>query len=220
MTDDKILNFSVASSTVDIVPDKQRIKKYDLYYKGYIRFSLLHLFISVGTTYGLINLYLTNHYIWASLLVPVALIFLFFSYSMYNGSKPQVYNQGLLVPAVITSTHPLEIVALANLESSNPDGVTWGCKRIDIKALPDHSIMIGERVPCIALFSSPSDGIYTFFEPRPLTWATSDKANILNALQQIEPEEWELLNSVAKRVNELKINSLAKIDKDQNFVVL
>ncbi len=75
---------------------------------------------------------------------------LLFLWLLYRGLiKGGAYENGLLIPGMISSVQPLELIALADMRSDETTYVTpqWGCKKIEPEALPLHTLQVGEKVP-------------------------------------------------------------------------
>jgi hypothetical protein len=219
METQKSFNFSFATSTIKIKPDAKRIKQYDLYYKKYLLISIILGVLSSLAIYFTYSLYASSHYIWGSILGLITLILLFFTSATYKSSRPGVYNSGLLTSAVIVNESPLYILALANLESTNPDKVTLGCQKLDVKDLPGHTIRVGERIPCISMFGGSDGDLHANFEPRPICWATERTSDIEDAISKIEDDEWEILERLIVKAKDLKTDTVFKLDADLNFIV-
>lgn len=198
----KVFNLSRATRAVNMLPDKKKLKKYDEYIAKYKTMAWVSLLLGAGLVAVAIWLWQSNHGIISVLTGIISLFPFWMAYTTSSAASGAAYESGLLVPAIIVNTQPVEILTLADMRSgsSSPNGPVWGCRRLRLKALPMHNLQPGERVPCAAFFGSSTDGIYAHYEPRPLCWATDDTHQIEAAVQEITREEWEILDILKEKV--------------------
>ncbi len=164
----KMLNLSTATYAMNIKPDEDQIKKFDEY-RGKTN-TLKYTVIALVLLFGGLSAYLfqTGHWIFGSISVIITLLLLLFSLSIGNNSA---YESGLITPAIIIETNPIKIIALADMRSEeDQEKIILGCKKMTLKNLPNHHIKIGEKVPCVSLFSMAHKGYRQNFEPRPISW--------------------------------------------------
>ncbi|PSL46358.1 uncharacterized protein DUF3239 [Chitinophaga niastensis] len=166
-----------------------------------------------------INLFRTSHWIWGAIVLMVTLIVLYFFLLSRGLAAGAAYESGLLVPAILVSKHPLEIVVLANVAASESINEQYACKKITLQNLPLHIIALGEKVPCVAMFGGIRSDIYSNFEPRPLAWATDDYDAIQDEISRIREEDWLFLQAVKEKVPAMmKGNEIALFDSNHEFM--
>lgn len=192
---------SQASRALNLCPDLVRLKKYDIYLKANTKtFNILAL-LSLLTVSGTVLTFGTGHWIVGIVAAIISLVLLFLLL-LYRGLiKGGAYENGLLVPGMVSSVQPLELIALADMRSDETTYTApqWGCKKIEPEALPLHRLQVGEKVPCVAMFGMAGNGLRNNFEPRPVSWATADSRDIEQAIRAIDDEEWALLYDVLDR---------------------
>ena len=213
------LSLSYATRKVNIVPDKNRVKKHDRYVKKYNKTFMICLLITSLVCYADIRLFASGHYIWASVLALGCLVLLFYTFAIFQASSPGVYNTGLLVPAIISNTEPLEILVLANMEMSDAANEAFALQRIQVKDLPGQSISIGAKIPCIAMFGGSNGELHGHFEPRPLCWATGQETDLKNAISMIEEKEWELFRSKLPVANDLELEKEVLLNANNEIII-
>lgn len=210
-------NFSAAGRAANFEPDLARVRRYDPYLKKYKRISLLVLVAGLFAAAVATRLWITGHGGWSGLMVVLALLLFLGAYMLHQGAIGTVYSSGLLVPAVITSLKPLQLIALANM-SRQEDSVLYGLQRITLTELPLHSLQTGERVPCAAAFGGLEQESWGYFEARPLVWATADSAIIRTAAASISNEEWARLNQLISKLPTLEDDQTAFYRDDLTFI--
>ena len=189
-------NFSRASRTSDVEVNKELMKKYDeqramLMRLSWRQFGLFLIMFSLS-----LKLYVDAHWVWGTLPMLIALFALFRFYMYRNAGGSSAYTSGLLVPAIIVRTNPVELVALADVCCDDTGEEQFAYKRFAVKSLPMHKVVEGERIPCMALFGGSTNGQWTNFEPRPLCWVTDDAAAIKRNIDRIEEREWDILSKI------------------------
>lgn len=193
----KSFNFSRASRTSDVEVNRELMKKYDEQRSKFVKLGKLQLGLFLIMFSFSLKLYVDGLWLWGSLTMLIALFALFRWYVYRNAAGGSAYTSGLLVPAVVVQTHPIELVALANVLCDDVEPEQLACKRFSVKNLPMHPIAAGERVPCMALFGGKEKGMWTNFEPRPLCWITEDAEAIRRNVERIEEREWDILSKIA-----------------------
>ncbi|NDV77525.1 DUF3239 domain-containing protein [Dysgonomonas sp. 511] len=221
------MNFSYATRAMNINPDTEQIEKYDEYPTKGSPLQYTFIFLTVLILGGAIYLFVTGHWILGIVGVLATLIFTFLSYAFNSSLRREVaYKDGLLIPAIITSVSPLEILALADVSVIETSEPIYGVRKMKVNNLPNQEIVKGEKVPCAALFGAGHKGYRRMFEPRPICWGYSDKDLIAQATQAItedKPEgnfddEWAMLSAIeAKYVDIIKDEDLTFFDKDLNL---
>lgn len=210
----KSFNISRASRTSDVEVNLKHIKKYDERRAKFVRSGRRYLGLALIMLSLTLKLYIDGLLLWGALPMLITL-FAFFKWYMYrNASQSSVYKSGMLVPAIVVNTNPIELAALANVICEDVDLEQLACKRFAVKSLPLHRIEEGEKVPCVALFGGKEKGIWTNFEPRPLCWATDDAEMIRRNAGLIEEREWSILNKVAGELSASE-DEIVLLDADE-----
>lgn len=197
----KSFNFSRASRTSDVEVNRELMRKYDEQRAKFVKLGRRHLGLFLIMFSLSLKLYVDGLWLWGSLPMLIALFALFKWYVYRNASGSSAYTSGLLVPAVVVRTNPIELAALANVLCDDVGLEQIACKRFSVKNLPIHRIAEGERVPCMALFGGKEKGMWTNFEPRPLCWVTEDAEAIRRNIDRIEEREWNLLSKIASETS-------------------
>lgn len=111
----------------------------------------------------------------------------------------RLYQDGALVPAVVSQTYPSGVVLLALVDIAEPDArdPRYALITRKVRELPGHQARAGERVPSVA--------VRTDWAPRavgerwqsvsamPIAWGTCDTTVIDRARAAISEDEWRLL---------------------------
>jgi len=236
MNEDKIgkegqmLNFSVASRAMNIEPDKDQIEQYDEYEaKGnpiQYFFMLLTLVFAVLSIYG----FKTGHWILGIIGILITLFCAFSAYTFGNATlkKEIAYSDGLIIPAIVINTNPIEIIALANMSTEENQKPIYGCLKMQIKSLPNHKIVLDEKVPCVSLFGMEIKGYRRHFEPRPISWGFKDASLISKVINSISADkqegefidEWTMLQSLKNEMKEAPYKEVIFFDQQLQKVEL
>ncbi|GEM_PF-1049177 len=203
------LNDSMATRAANIQPDLEHIHLYDeALNRKWKKFAVEALFAILAV--AAICVLFAMGYGWRGSLFPIVILFakmpamareLKYSFSRQGISPEAPYTQGLLIPAVVVSINPIRIVAMADIRSDNRLPLVWGFCCMNVKNLPHQSVRVGEHVPCGALFiGSENDEVYSGMMVHPLCWATSDQQQIRDAIQAIDPKEWDILEKTALKI--------------------
>ena len=202
----KSVNLSVATRALNVTPDLKRVERYDEYpaelKKQKLKdLSLFLLFAAPAATL------VSKGFYWWSILPGLIAFWNLYWYIMHRNASPKtVYESGLLIPAIITDIKPLQIVAMANMSTSDDDAdVCWGVQRFSINELPLHNIKNGERVPCVAMFGGSAFAkVWSMFEVHPVCWATADISVLQEAIIAIneDEDEWKILETLAQKAAE------------------
>lgn len=215
---------SVASRAMNIEADIELIKQYDEYSEKRNPLFYAILVVLIGVLVGCVLLYKNGNWIWGSLLTIVSLFLMLFARSFGNPlhTKRIAYESGLLVPATVTSTTPLELVAMADMRSDDDIEPVWGLIKLQVKHIPHHTMSVGEKIPCVALFGMSVKGYRRHFEPRPVAWGYADKTLIAEAHNQINDtirladnrfvQEWEMLSLLADKMKDQPCNEVLFVD--------
>lgn len=209
--------FSQASRALNLCPDLGRIKKYDIYFKANHKTYTILGVLSLLAVTGTLLAFGSGHWITGIIAVIVSVVMLFLLL-LYRGLiKGGAYESGLLIPGMVSSVQPLELIALADMRSDETtyDTPQWGCKKIEPEELPLHTLQVGEKVPCVAMFGMSGKGLRNSFEPRPVSWATADNSNIEQAIHAIDEEEWALLYDVLDRETVISKTDVTMIEDNR-----
>ncbi|MDH6306664.1 hypothetical protein M2459_003343 [Parabacteroides sp. PF5-5] len=191
------INFSKASVSPHIDGDLERIKKYDALVeenKKAKRQFLLYSLIALSITGGLIR---TGHP-WWSIIPGIVFLFYLFSYLMMRAATPQsIYKNGLLIPSVVTSVNPIQIVAVADMRAKDEAEMIYGAKRFTYNDWPEK-VNIGDKIPCAAMFASGLSDHHNNMEAHPIIFATDNKEEIEKCIAAIEYNEWNTCEKLAQ----------------------
>jgi len=218
-----MLNNTFATRAANLEADKISVAKYDQFkwqhkHLQYFSASIFLLFAAA------IYLSVTGHYIWGSLLFLITMLLYYIVGISATMLSEGVYKNGLLMPAIITSTNPLQILVLANMGNGLNTRPVWGCRKINIKALPHHQLVLGEQIPCVAFFNNVvKNNTRMHFEPRPLCWATQNMEVIQNANNYIKNDEdeempagckneWDMLKLLQLKMADIKHQKVVFFD--------
>jgi len=217
----KSINASHATRALNLEPNRALLKKYDMYAAKSDSASKKWLVAAVVSLAGTIGLFATGHWIWGIALLLLTAVFGFL-FLMFRGlAIGGPYASGLLVPAVVVSAGPIKIAALAPMNRTETENDTsdYGLKLLTIPHLPMHTLTIGNRVPCVAMFSAGSrNGLYTNFEPRPVSWGFDDENVIKKAIDVIDEDEWTFLDTVKHVVTEMSDDQVAYFDASHTLI--
>lgn len=220
-------NFSHASRAMNIEPDEEQIKKYDQYPDTGSFIKYLFIILSLGTLALTVYLFSNGRWILGILGIIGTLLFAFLIL-VFGGSKKMAYKIGLIIPAIIVNTNPIEIVAMADMRSKEDQEPVYGFLKMIINNLPNHKIEIDEKVPCVSLFGSAIKGYRRHFEPRPISWGYAEESFIPQTVAVISQEatssdlfnnEWEMLYKIKDRFTvDVAHNTVLFFDEDLNEV--
>ncbi len=222
----KMLNLTTATCAMNIKPDKDQIKKFDEY-RGKTNTIKYIVIASVLILAGLsVYLFQTGHWIFGSISAIITLLLLLFSLSIGNNAA---YKSGLITAAIIIETKPIKIIALADMRSEeDQEKIILGCKKMTLKNLPNHHIKIGEKVPCVSLFSMAHKGYRQNFEPRPISWGYKNPDYIPEVIDFITnssdysnfKNDWEILEKLVETMTDVEKEEVVFFDEELNRVEL
>lgn len=221
----KSVNLSSASRAINIEPDLDQLKMHDEYPGKRSPLFYFTLLLTIAAVCGTFELYKSESWVWGTLLLIVSLILAFLTKTYANPMlmKRIAYESGLLVPAIIINTTPLELIALADMRSSEELDPILGCIKVKVKTLPHHQIKVGEKVPCVALFGMAEKGYRRHFEPRPVAWGYRNANIIAQAIESITNDEmpdsdfqneWEMLYALADQMKTAPNNEARFFDEN------
>lgn len=214
--DVKSINFSVATRKAQFKADSELVKQFDMSVVAAGKRFKISLVIFILLLALTIYNFVTGHF-WIGVISSIITIISVLITLVIRGlALGAVYESGLLVPAVITNTNPVEVTVLSDV-SATDDKSQLACKKIKLRTLPLHTISIGEKIPCVALFGGMSDGCYTNFDPRPLAWATANIEDITRNIGLIDNSEWDFLEIVKDKVPQMNSDQIAYFDENGNF---
>lgn len=123
------------------------------------------------------------------------------------------FRDGLLIPGVVVSRHPLAIVGLADMgKDDESKGKEFAVARAALWSLPGYPHDIGTRVPCIAHFSCECKGRYLYFEPYPVCYGIGDHFDLELCAQRIGEASFQRLDALVAR-------GLVPADCEQMYVI-
>ncbi|MFE3542548.1 DUF3239 domain-containing protein [Nocardia sp. NPDC059177] len=117
----------------------------------------------------------------------------------HRSSIEKLYQDGPLVPAVVSESEPSGIVLLALVDIAEPTAPTrsWALITRKVRALPGHAPQRGERVPAVAVRTDRAPRQvgerWQLVTAMPISWGTRDQAVIDRAAAAITELEWRLL---------------------------
>ena len=206
----KVLNFSEPTRNLNIKPNPDRLKRYDPYARHYAKLTSWTSFLSVFLTGLAVFLWYTGHGIFAAIAGFLSLLVLWFSRVIKRAAVGNIYESGLLMPAILISTTPPELLVMADIRTSEEDPEPlWGFKRMFPEELPCYPLQKGTRVPCAGLFRTSKEVRWLYFDARPLSWATADPAALKAAEEAIEEEEWLKLEACRHTMPEFGPDKMA-----------
>lgn len=190
------MNFSQATRAANLDADRRLVNQYDQFQTKYVWLARIAYVVALGLLGASVWLWRSNHGLWATVVGLLGLAVGLLGYMLGQGAGSGPYENGLLVPGIVTSIEPLAIAVLANMHKAedNNEPVLWGALKIDVNTLPLHARRVGEQVPCAALFSGDKKGYWAQLEPRPLAWATANEQVIRDAITTIDQHEWQALS--------------------------
>ncbi|MGS2808479.1 DUF3239 domain-containing protein [Nocardia sp. MW-W600-9] len=117
----------------------------------------------------------------------------------HRSSIEKLYQDGALVPAVVTEAEGSGIVLLALVDIAEPAAPTrtWALITRKVRTLPGHRPEPGERVPAVAVRTDRAPRQvgerWQLVTAMPIAWGTRDRVVIERARDAITELEWRLL---------------------------
>lgn len=204
-------NLSQASRAMNIEPDEEQIKNHDQYPDSgnFIKYFFIILLLGIlGLT---IYLFFNGRWILGIFAIIGTLFFALLTFVFGNATKKMAYKNGLIIPAIIINTSPIEILAMADMRTTEEQTPVYGFLKMIINTLPNHKVEINEKVPCVSLFGMAIKGYRRHFEPRPISWGFKDESLIPQTIEIISNDaapneffknEWEMLYKVKDKISE------------------
>lgn len=204
-------NLSQASRAMNIEPDEDQIKNHDQYPDSgnFIKYIFIILLLGIlGLT---VYLFSNGRWILGILGIIGTLFIALLTFVFGNATKKMAYKNGLIIPAIIINTNPIEILAMADMRSSEEQTPVYGFQKMILKTLPNHKIEINEKVPCVSLFGMAIKGYRRHFEPRPISWGFKNESLIPQTIEIISNDEapndffnneWEMLYKIKDKISE------------------
>jgi hypothetical protein len=223
------LNLSTATRAMNVEPDKDQMEQYDEYKaKGNPVFYVV-LILTLAVLGGVIWLFINEHWIIGIIGILVGLFLAFLSYSLSTVQKGMAYESGLLIPAIVIQTNPIELIALADMSSEEGQTPLYGCRKMKVQQLPHHQVKIDEKVPCATLFGAAIKGYRTHFEPRPICWGYKNSDYIKQVVDIIASDkdslkdtkfesEWQMLLALKDKMKSLNHEDVVIFDANLNEV--
>lgn len=223
-------NLSQASRSMNIEPDEEQIKKYDQYPDSgsFIKNIIIILLLGIlGLTFYLFS---NGRWILGIIGIIATLFLALLTFVFGSATKKAAYKNGLIVPAIIINTSPVEILAMADMRTTEEQAPIYGFLKKSINNLPNHKIEIDEKIPCVTLFGMGIKGYRRHFEPRPISWGFKDKSLIEQTIEVISNDgteseffktEWEMLYKAKEKISgEPTLDTVVFFDADLNEVKL
>lgn len=218
------LNFSVASRAINIEPDGEQIERYDEFPAQANAMQYVFMVLAFVVLGAAVYFLKSGSWIIGVAGIVVAFIFAMLSYSSGKATlrKEIAYSTGLIVPAIITNTSPIELIALADMSTAEEQEPIYGCLKMQVGSLPNHKIEVGEKVPCVSLFGVASQGYRRHFQPRPVCWGFKDPKVITAVIQSISDsqdnanvtDEWQTLGLLQEQMKAATPDEVVFFDKE------
>ena len=125
----------------------------------------------------------------------LALVVLFLA----TKKQAQIYEQALLIPSLVVSSTPLQILALANMNTDATDKCIMALQLKQFSKIPNHSGKVGEIVPCAAGFHGDDLDKWDNFSIHPLSFATGNIQALKDNVDTFESDEMDLLHQHIQR---------------------
>ncbi|MEU6643997.1 DUF3239 domain-containing protein [Saccharomonospora sp. NPDC046836] len=117
------------------------------------------------------------------------------------GDAATFFGRGLLNPAMIADVRPdgATVMVLAEMTRLPGAPIRYALVTRDVRALPGHRPVVGERVPVTCSFSihrrqaQSRVGYWDELNPVPLAWGTPDQNVLRSGIAAIPEIEWEFL---------------------------
>lgn len=235
--DGESFNASQASSSPVIVPDLNRLKKYDIYIRKHAKIAFVSSIIALVLTSVAVYMWVSDYAVLAPISGLLSLLFLWFSRIVKRSVNGDAYETGHLMPAILVSVSPLELLVMADLRTSeeteeteetedtedaeekgdtndslgskDSEGPILGFKRMLLEELPCYSLQVGERVVCTGQFTSSDEEGWSDYKPRLLSWATADPTQLQAAKEAINEKEWQTLETAQRKMPAFDANKMA-----------
>jgi hypothetical protein len=222
------LNASQATRAMNLKPDEAHLEKYDHYPAKGNPVQYLFVILAIGTLALTIYLFKNGHWIFGIIGIIGVLLLSLLAYSFGSATlKKQVaYENGLLIPAIIVNTSPVELLAMANMATKEDQEPIYGFLKMAAPNLPNHKIELNEKVPCVSLFGMGIKGYRRHFEARPICCGFKEQALIAQAIAVISKEptenrlfksEWDMLYALRDKIGiNMKGGTVLLFDKSLN----
>ena len=222
----EILNFSLASRALNLDPDEEQIEKYDELKTGGNFMYYIGLLVALGLAVGTVFLFVNGNWILGILGIVITLFVGMIARSLGKATlqKSIAYKSGLLIPAIVINTNPIQLIALADMSSEEGQEPIYGCRKITVSQLPNHNIAVDEQVPCVSLFGMAFKGYRRHFEPRPVCWGFKEQSVIKNSIDFINNDnedlpsiylnEWEMLYTLKSKMLNVETDEVVFFDSN------
>jgi hypothetical protein len=203
----KNVNDTYASRSMNTPPDEEHFKQFDEYNEW--KFFFLLLFLSIGMLGLTIYLFATGHWIWGILGVIVTSFLAVMPFASRYAIQEMAYEHGLIIPAIIINTNPIELLVMTSMDTYSGQIPILGVMKMKVKNLPNHTIALNEKVPCVSLFKGKKKGYHKKFIPRPISWGFKDASIISKTVKVISEEQpdnglfstdWEILYKLKDKI--------------------
>ncbi|WCM41912.1 DUF3239 domain-containing protein [Flavobacterium sp. CBA20B-1] len=200
---EKMINLTSVSRSMNIEPDSDHINRYDEYPAKLTPFFYVAIVLASASAVATFMLFSFRHWILGSIFLITTFVLGMLVQSLRREKlrKRIIYQNCLLIPAILIKIRPLTILALADMRSNDSKKMVWGCQKLTIKKLPFHQLQVDERVPCVSLFGMVVKGYRRHFEPRPISWGFVDELQRKKVLESIDELEWRVLEKLQPKMN-------------------
>ncbi|SOC28054.1 uncharacterized protein DUF3239 [Alloalcanivorax xenomutans] len=213
-------NDTFASRAMNMPPDPVHMETYDEYPSKFSPLFYVVIALAVFTGVCSFSLYRSgNTSGWLILLVMTLLLLLVLrAFPRPVGHRDIAYENGLLIPAIVIETKPLTLLALADMRGQEDVDLVWGCLKLPVKQLPNHTIAIDEKVPCVSMFGMPENGYWSLFLPRPVAWGYSDPTLVKKVTESLtvddedDIDEWAVLQELKDAMKKAPNNKVIYFD--------
>lgn len=147
----------------------------------------------------------------AMVVLAIAILYIGVTFQVRRSIKPpqELYDSSPLVPAVVAEVNERTMVLMTLVDIRRDLTVGKPKRALALRTVTTVSGVprrVGARIPAIAVAGAHKSGteFYDEVTPVPIAWATRDKSVIAKASRQIAHDDWTLLESNIKRVDDVR----------------
>lgn len=147
----------------------------------------------------------------AMVVLAIAILYIGVTFQVRRSIKPpqELYDSSPLVPAVVAEVNERTMVLMTLVDIRRDFTVGKPKRALALRTVTTVSGVprrVGARIPAIAVAGAHKSGteFYDEVTPVPIAWATRDKSVIAKASRQIAHDDWTLLESNIKRVDDVR----------------
>lgn len=186
--------------------------KYNLEYIKYIRLAIISVLLSAVLIFA--GKFLCNYILVLGIvIIIIGVIFLLLGLLFIKAAKSSVavYNDGLLIPAIVIE-EPNVMLTMADVGNEGND--VYAIKKVKLHRCGNEVLRKGDKVTFCAYFDNSDDdlNIWTMYVPSFVPWATDDKEVLRACVNAIDEEEWTLIKAIAPCVNDLEFDTVYIVD--------